>query len=60
MIVAGKGMELESIILNDVAQTQKDMHGIYSLISGYYSKKYRIQSTDPKKLNKKEGPSENA
>ena len=57
MIVAGKGMELESIILNDVAQTQKDMHGIYSLISGYYSKKYRIQSTDPKKLNKKEGPS---
>ena len=32
---AGKWMELENIILSDVTQTQKDMHGMYSLISGY-------------------------
>jgi hypothetical protein len=32
---AGKWMELESIILSEVTQTQKDMHGMYSLISGY-------------------------
>ena len=32
---AGKLMELENIILSKVTQTQKDMHGMYSLISGY-------------------------
>jgi hypothetical protein len=32
---AGKRMELENIILSEVTQTQKDIHGIYSLISGY-------------------------
>ena len=32
---AGKLMELENIILNEVTQTQKGMHGISSLISGY-------------------------
>jgi hypothetical protein len=35
---AGQWMELENIILSEVTQTkvtQKDMHGIYSLISGY-------------------------
>ena len=31
----GKWMELENIILSEVAQTQKDMHGMYSLIIGY-------------------------
>ena len=31
---AGKWTELENI-LSEVTQTQKDMHGIYSLISGY-------------------------
>jgi hypothetical protein len=31
---AGKWMELENI-LSELTQTQKDMHGIYSLISGY-------------------------
>ena len=37
-------MELENIILSEVSQTPKDMHGRYSLISGYYAlqKKYRI------------------
>ena len=32
---AGKWMELENIILSKVTQTQKDTHGMYSLISGY-------------------------
>ena len=31
---AGKWMELENIILSEVTQTQKDMPGMYSLISG--------------------------
>jgi hypothetical protein len=33
MNFAGKCMELENIILSEV--TQKDMYGMYSLISGY-------------------------
>jgi hypothetical protein len=32
---AGKWMELENIILSEVTQTQKDMHGMHSLISVY-------------------------
>jgi hypothetical protein len=32
---AGKWMELENIILSEGTLTQKDMHGIYSLKSGY-------------------------
>jgi hypothetical protein len=35
MNFAGKWMELENTILNEVTQSRKDMHGIYSLISGY-------------------------
>lgn len=31
----GKWVELENIILSEVFQFQKDMHSIYSLISGY-------------------------
>jgi hypothetical protein len=31
----GQWMELEIIILSEVTQTQKDMHGMYSIISGY-------------------------
>ena len=31
----GKWVELENIILSEVIQTQKDMHGMYSLINGY-------------------------
>jgi hypothetical protein len=49
---AGKWMELENIILSEVTQTQKDMHDMYSLISGYYphkkvkeKKKKTIQNT---------------
>jgi hypothetical protein len=29
---AGKWIKLENIILNEVTQTQKNMHGMYSLI----------------------------
>jgi hypothetical protein len=32
---AGKWIELENIMPSEVTQTQKDMHGMYSLISGY-------------------------
>ena len=32
---AGKWMDLENIILSEVTQTQKDMRGMYSLISRY-------------------------
>ena len=35
MNFVGKWMELENIILSEVTQTQKDMHGMYSLISGF-------------------------
>jgi hypothetical protein len=31
----GKWMELENIILSEVTQTQKDVRGMYSLISRY-------------------------
>ena len=32
---AGKWIELENIILNEVTQIQNGMHGMYSLISEY-------------------------
>ena len=38
MNFAGKWIVLENIILSAVTQTQKDMHGMYSLISGYWPK----------------------
>ena len=31
----GKWMDLENTILKDVTQSQKNTHGMYSLISGY-------------------------
>jgi len=31
----GKWMELQKIILNEVAQTQKDVYGMHSLINGH-------------------------
>jgi hypothetical protein len=31
----GKWIELENIILSEVTQTQKDIHGMYSLMRGY-------------------------
>jgi hypothetical protein len=35
MSFAGKWMELQNINLSEVAQTQKDVHGMFSLISGH-------------------------
>jgi hypothetical protein len=35
MNFAGKCMELENIILSEVAQTQREKDGMYSLISEY-------------------------
>jgi hypothetical protein len=32
--IAGKWMQLENI-LSEVTQTQKEIHGLYSVISGY-------------------------
>ena len=37
----GKWMELENIILSEINQSQKNTHGIYSLISGYYVKRLK-------------------
>jgi hypothetical protein len=31
----GKWIELENIILSEVTQSQKNTHGMYSLINGY-------------------------
>jgi hypothetical protein len=35
MNFVGKLMELQNIILSEETQSQKDIHGMYSLISGY-------------------------
>jgi hypothetical protein len=50
----GKWMELEYTILSEVTQSQKNTHGIHSLISGYYPKsfiypKYNYQNLKLKK-----------
>jgi hypothetical protein len=45
MSFMGKWMELENIILMEVTQTQWDMHGIYSLISGLAKKVQNTQDT---------------
>ena len=41
----GKWMEVENIILSEVTQSQKNTHGIHSLISGYYPKAPNNQDT---------------
>jgi hypothetical protein len=38
----GQWMELENIVLSEVTQTQKDIHDMNSLSSGYYPTKYKI------------------
>ena len=48
MNFADKWMELENIILSEVSQAPKDMHGMYSLISGIFVIKYRITMLYPK------------
>jgi hypothetical protein len=61
MSIAGKCIEQENTILSEVTQTQKDMHGMYSLIRQILAKK--VQNTKNiihriKKVNKQKGPSE--
>ena len=48
-------MELEDIILNEVTQTQEDMHGVYSLVVPQKLRITMIQFTDHMKLKRKEG-----
>jgi hypothetical protein len=55
----GKWIELENIILSEVTQSQKNTHGMHSLISGYDEpyQKLRIPTfkfTDLMKLKKKD------
>jgi hypothetical protein len=61
MNFAGRWIELENIILNEVTQTQKDMHGMYVSIDKWILAKMFIvpiiQLTVYRKLNKKESPS---
>jgi hypothetical protein len=54
---AGKWIELENIILSEVSQTQKVMHGVFSLM-WILAIKYWIttlKSTGPKRIRNKEG-----
>jgi hypothetical protein len=52
---AGKWMEVETIILSEVTLTQKDMHGMYSLISDIWKKmKERKKKRREKKEKNKE------
>jgi hypothetical protein len=37
MVFLGNWMELENVILSEVAESQENTHGMYSLISGYYT-----------------------
>ena len=48
----------KKIILSEVTQTQKDKHGIYSLIVDIRCKAKitKLQSTAPEKLGNKEDP----
>ena len=41
----GKWMELESVILSKVTQSQKNAHGMYPLISGCQPKSSNKQDT---------------
>ena len=53
----GKWMDLENIILSEATQSQKNTHGIYSLISGYQPKsseyaRYNSQTTRSSRRSK--------
>jgi hypothetical protein len=55
----GKWMDLEGIIVSEVAQSQKNSHDMYSLISGYQPRnlefpRYKIQFAKHMKLKKNE------
>jgi hypothetical protein len=56
----GKLKELENIVLREVTQSQKNTHGMHSLISGYLAQKLeipKIQFTDHMKLKRQEDQS---
>jgi hypothetical protein len=55
----GKWIHLEDIILRDVTQTQKNIHDMHSLTSGYYPRcfEYPRYILKNMKLKKKEGQS---
>jgi hypothetical protein len=55
MKFTGKWMELENIILSEVTQTQKNTHGMYSLISRKLTM-LMIQPTDHMGHRRKEDP----
>jgi hypothetical protein len=42
MSFAGKWMELKNILLSELTQIQKEMHGMTFLRIGYQPKNYRI------------------
>ena len=47
MKFVGKWMELKNIILSEVTQTQKNTHGMYSLISVILAQELRIPMIQP-------------
>ena len=58
MKFVGKWVELENVILSEATQSQKNTHGMYSLISGYYprSSEYPRNNSHIKKCpRRKEG-----
>lgn len=62
MNFVGKWMEHETIILSEVTQSQKDIHGMYSLLMGI---SHKIQDTHamfhrPKEAKQEEGTREDA
>ena len=46
MKLLGKWMELENIILSEITQSQENIHGMHSLISGY-----KLKSSDYPRYN---------
>ena len=60
MNFAGKWMELGNIILSERTQTQKDIHGMYSLISGYQQKSTEYLGCNHKRYNKQKCPRDGA
>ena len=47
-------MELENIILSEVTQSQKNTHGMHSLISGHYPRSLEYPRHNYKMMSKKE------
>ena len=49
----GKWVELENIILCEVTHSQRNTHGMYSLINGYYPRSSEYPRYNSQKLKKK-------